>query len=175
MAPLGSNKARQVDVRLIAATNQNPSRLIAAGRFREDLYFRLAHVVVQIPPLRERGEDILLLANHFLHVANREFGKAVRGFEEEAVAELSRYGSARQCPPAPGARETAGPLEPGPAHHGGARWAAVSRYAPGDTLAAPGYWQLPWSDAYGEFESEYFRRRLESHEGSVSDWPGSWE
>ena len=168
VAPLGSTKTRQVDVRLVAATNQNPSRLIAAGRFREDLYFRLAHVVVQIPPLRERGEDILILANHFIHVANREFGKAVMGFEEEAVSELSRYswpGNVRQLQAlvkqmvlmSRDSLITAEQVR-----------VAVSRYTPGDALAAQGYWQLPWSDAYGEFEAEYFRRRLESHEGSVS-------
>jgi len=168
VAPLGSSKARQVDVRLIAATNQNPSRLIAAGRFREDLYFRLAHVVVQIPPLRERGEDILLLANHFLHVANREFGKAVRGFEEEAVTELSRYGWPGNVRQLQALVKQLVLLSRDPLITAEHVRAAVSRYAPGDTLAAPGYWQLPWSDAYGEFEAEYFKRRLESHEGSVS-------
>jgi DNA-binding NtrC family response regulator len=168
VAPLGSTKARHVDVRLIAATNQNPSRLIAAGRFREDLYFRLAHVVVQIPPLRERGEDILLLANHFLHVANREFGKSVRGFEEEAVTELGRYGWPGNVRQLQALVKQMVLLSRDPLITADQVRVAVSRYAPGERPAAPGHWQLPWSDAYGEFEAEYFRRRLESHEGSVS-------
>lgn len=168
VAPLGGAKTRHVDVRLIAATNQDPAKLIADGRFREDLYFRLAHVVVQIPPLCERGEDLLLLANHFVHVANREFGKAVRGFEEEAVAQLRRYGwpgNVRQLQALVKqmvlmSRETLITAEQ--------VRTAVSRYTPGEALAGQGYWQLPWSEAYGEFEAEYFRRRLESHDGSVS-------
>lgn len=168
VSPLGGARARHVDVRLIAATNQDPSKLIAAGRFREDLYFRLAHVVVQIPPLCERGEDLLLLANHFVHVANREFGKAVRGFEEEAVTELRRYGwpgNVRQLQALVKqmvlmSRETLITSEQ--------VRAAVSRYSPGEAMASQGYWRLPWSEAYSEFEAEYFRRRLESHDGSVS-------
>jgi DNA-binding NtrC family response regulator len=63
---LGARESRRVDVRIIAATNQDPEGLIRAGRFREDLYYRLNVVRISLPPLRERGEDIALLADYFL-------------------------------------------------------------------------------------------------------------
>jgi transcriptional regulator with GAF, ATPase, and Fis domain len=75
--PLGGSRARKVDVRVVAATNIPLDRLVAAGRFRQDLLFRLNAVTVLLPPLRERPEDIPLLAEHFLEAAARE-GKAPR-------------------------------------------------------------------------------------------------
>lgn len=64
---LGENKTRKVDIRIIAATNKNLQQLIRQGEFREDLFYRLSVIPVHIPPLRERADDILILANHFLH------------------------------------------------------------------------------------------------------------
>ena len=62
---VGSSKVQKTDVRVVAATNVNLTQAIAEGRFREDLYYRLNTVPIQVPPLRERGEDILMLADHF--------------------------------------------------------------------------------------------------------------
>jgi len=73
-----------IDLRLVAATNRNLEEMVKAGKFRQDLYFRLKVVSVMLPPLRERGEDILLLADHFLAEANASNGRAVKGFSEEA-------------------------------------------------------------------------------------------
>lgn len=70
---VGSNDARQVDVRVIAATNKDVRRGIRTGAFREDLYYRLAQTVIQLPPLRSRGKDIVLLAGYFLNKNSREF------------------------------------------------------------------------------------------------------
>ena len=72
-----------VDVRLIAATNRDLAQLVATGRFREDLYYRLKVVQLRIPPLRERREDVAGLADHFLKIYNEQFGKNFRGIAQE--------------------------------------------------------------------------------------------
>jgi transcriptional regulator with GAF, ATPase, and Fis domain len=72
---VGDSKTRKVDVRVLAATNQNLEAAVAAGRFREDLYFRLNVLRLPVPPLRERGDDVLLLARRFLHKAGETAGR----------------------------------------------------------------------------------------------------
>ena len=73
--PVGGDGPVEVDVRLIAATNQNLPQLIAQGRFRQDLYDRLAVLAIHLPPLRERPDDIMLLASHFVQETGRRFGQ----------------------------------------------------------------------------------------------------
>jgi two-component system, NtrC family, response regulator len=80
-----------VDARIIAATNRDIVKETEAGKFREDLYFRIAVIHICLPPLRERGEDILLLANIFLQKFARDLGKKVRRFSQDAVRELMSY------------------------------------------------------------------------------------
>jgi transcriptional regulator with GAF, ATPase, and Fis domain len=77
--PLGSDASTTVDVRLVCATNQNLADHLAAGRFRQDLYDRLAVLLVPLPPLRERGDDVLLLAEHFLEQEARRYRRPVVG------------------------------------------------------------------------------------------------
>jgi two-component system response regulator AtoC len=89
--PVGGSQEVQLDLRLVSATNQDLPALVAAGRFREDLYYRLAVIPLRLPSLRERGEDILLLATHFLERAAAALGKPLRGFDEEAAAWLLRH------------------------------------------------------------------------------------
>jgi two-component system response regulator HydG len=81
---VGSNTFIRTDVRIIAATNQKLASLVAAGRFREDLYYRLQVLPIEIPPLRERPEDILPLANHFIRIYSRRYGKDVKGLSKDA-------------------------------------------------------------------------------------------
>jgi two-component system response regulator HydG len=88
---VGSNEPRKVDVRLLSATNQKLDELVKAGKFREDLYFRLKVVRVVLPPLRDRREDVPLLAEHYLRRLAAEHGKAVTGITPEALRFLAAY------------------------------------------------------------------------------------
>ena len=86
--PVGSTERKKVSVRIIAATNRNLEQLVREGKFREDLYYRINVVAVDLPPLRERREDIGVLARHFLHKYTVENGKQLRGISPEALALL---------------------------------------------------------------------------------------
>jgi transcriptional regulator with PAS, ATPase and Fis domain len=88
---LGDNEVRLVNVRVIAATHVDLAGLIREGRFREDLFYRLNVVTIELPALRERREDIPLLAGYFLDKYARRSGKAVEGFSSDAKAALVRY------------------------------------------------------------------------------------
>ncbi|MBX7158206.1 MAG: sigma-54 dependent transcriptional regulator [Verrucomicrobiae bacterium] len=88
---VGSTKTMKVDVRLIAATNKDLKKLVDEGKFRDDLYFRLNVVLIALPPLRERQEDIPLMVKSFLTEFNRENGKRVRDFTPEAMERLLAY------------------------------------------------------------------------------------
>ena len=88
---VGATKTEQVDVRFVCATNKDPLEEVRAGRFREDLYYRLHVIPIAMPPLRERTEDILLIAEAFLARFAAEEKKAFRGFTAEAKAALVAY------------------------------------------------------------------------------------
>ena len=88
---MGSNKTLTADVRLIAATNKNLEERVKAGAFREDLFFRLRVVEIRLPPLRERLEDIPLLARAFLREFSEENAKPVKGFTADALELLMQY------------------------------------------------------------------------------------
>ena len=89
--PIGSTKVIHVNVRIVSATNRNIDKEVAERRFREDLYYRLNGFPVRVPPLRERREDIPLLAGHFLDRYGKEIGKAVAGFSQQTMELLQGY------------------------------------------------------------------------------------
>jgi DNA-binding NtrC family response regulator len=88
---LGGNETVETDVRVLAATNRDLEPLVTQGRFRQDLYYRLNTYTIRLPPLRERGDDLLLLAQHFLRRFGRELGKDIQGITPEARDLLRRY------------------------------------------------------------------------------------
>src|SRR2546430_1465160 len=89
--PIGSTEESDVDVRIIAATNKEFEKEIAEGRFREDLYYRLSVIPIQVPPLRERRDDIPLLARHFLERFRTTMGKPIEGISPEGMTRLESY------------------------------------------------------------------------------------
>jgi len=88
---VGATRSRKVDVRIIAATNKDLANLVRKGVFREDLFFRLHVLTIAMPPLRERGDDILLLAHHFATQFAEEFGKPTLRFSDNALQVLRNY------------------------------------------------------------------------------------
>lgn len=89
--PVGGNQTVKVDVRVLAATSRRLPEDLQAGRFREDLYYRLNVIHIQLPPLRERGDDVLLLASHFLNQLAGQEKRPVTGFTGRALAALREY------------------------------------------------------------------------------------
>ncbi|MDD2633022.1 MAG: sigma-54 dependent transcriptional regulator [Bacteroidales bacterium] len=88
---VGDTKIIPIDVRLISASNRNLMDAVAEGQFREDLYHRLNEFKVELPPLRKRGDDILIFTQHFLDEANRELNKEVKGLNDEVVQIFKNY------------------------------------------------------------------------------------
>jgi len=97
--PLGGNREIKVDVRIICATNRDPLLEVEEGRFREDLYYRVHVVPIEMPPLRERGSDIVTLSNHFLKLYAKQDKKRFKSIDKETQSLLKRYswpGNVRQ-------------------------------------------------------------------------------
>lgn len=88
---VGANRARQVDVRILAASNKDLLGLVKKGVFRDDLFYRLNVITIELPPLRERGDDVLLVANHFAHKFAGEAGKTVPQFSDHVLQIFKSY------------------------------------------------------------------------------------
>jgi len=171
MEAVGSSTRIRVDARVLAATNKDLPEEIRAGRFREDLYFRLNVVPIFVPPLRERPEDIQLLADHFMALLAREYGRRSKTFEAEAVGLLRRYGwpgnvrelrnvVERLMIMVPGEVVTAGDL----AFLGEGAVGAVGAARP-DALPAH---IVPLHLARDEFEKGYILHALAAQQGNMS-------
>src|SRR5690554_1040166 len=89
--PIGSNQEIEVDIRLITATNEDLLKAVEKGQFREDLYHRLNEFSIQVPSLEERKEDLMIFAEHFLDIANKQLNKNVLGFSDEVINVFQTY------------------------------------------------------------------------------------
>jgi two-component system nitrogen regulation response regulator NtrX len=169
MEPVGGSARIRVDARIVAATNKDLSAEIRAGRFREDLYFRLNVVPIHVPPLRERRADVPLLADHFMAVLAREYGRRPKAFERDAIVALEQYpwpGNVRELRNlverlmimVPGDRISARDLaflDPS---------AVPTPAAPAPDLGPVG----PLHDARDQFERAYILRALAEQQGNIS-------
>ena len=91
VTPVGSNQPRSIDIRLVCATNKDMNRLIGEGLFRDDLFYRINTIHIEVPPLRERGEDVVLLARYYLSHYSSKYGKDGLAFTPEALDKLRHY------------------------------------------------------------------------------------
>jgi transcriptional regulator with PAS, ATPase and Fis domain len=89
---VGENRPEPVDIRVLTATNRNLEEEIRNNRFREDLYYRLNVVNIHLPPLRDRGEDVMVIAKYLLHRYSQEFGGTVKGLSPNAVIAIRKFG-----------------------------------------------------------------------------------
>ena len=169
MEAVGGSARIRVDARVLAATNKDLPVEIRAGRFREDLYFRLNVVPIFVPPLRERIEDVALLADHFMAMLAREYGRRPKTFDADAVAALQRYpwpGNVRELRNlverlmimVPGDRVSSRDLSF--LEHG-----IVATPQATVATAAP---IAPLHDARDEFEKQYILRALAAQQGNMS-------
>jgi len=89
--PLGSNEPTPIDIRLVSATNVPIKVLADENRFRKDLVYRINTVEIQVPPLRERGNDVVLLAQHFMQIYNEKYNKSIKGMEDSTLDKIKSY------------------------------------------------------------------------------------
>jgi two-component system response regulator HydG len=154
--PVGSSQEMRLDLRVVSATHRDLVALVGEGKFRDDLYYRLAVIPVRLPSLRERGDDIMLLANHFLRRTAETTGKGVDGFDEEAEAWLLRHrwpGNVRELE---NIVERAVTL---------ARGQRIALADLGIEFTATSTWGTATSSTLAEVEDAYIRRVLEGAKG----------
>ena len=173
--PVGGTKSKKIDVRFIAATNQDLEALVSRGAFRKDLFYRLNVVTLRVPPLRDRVEDIPLLARHFLVRFAREFSKAVTDLHPSAVTELVVYKWPGNI------RELRNVIERAVMLCAGDRLtskelalllAVAEGSAAADGLAGEEYLRFPYSEAKEKalevFTLRYIKGKLAAHGGNVT-------
>jgi len=168
---VGGNKTIQVDVRVIAATNKNLEEEIKKGTFREDLYFRLNVIPFTVPPLRKRGEDILLLADYFLREFTEKRGKLLKVLSDEAKSALLSYpwpGNVRELKNlmerlsimVPSETITPKDLPPEMTEKSGLQPSSLSQ--------GPIYDAASIKEAVSQFERHYIIQKLKENDGNIS-------
>ncbi|MEK7798064.1 MAG: sigma-54 dependent transcriptional regulator [Nitrospirota bacterium] len=174
--PVGGTRSKKIDVRFIAATNQDLEARVSRGEFRKDLFYRLNVVTLRVPPLRDRVEDIPLLARHFLVRFAREFGKAVTELHPSAVTDLVVYTWPGNI------RELRNVIERAVMLCTGDRLTSkelslllpsvAEGSAAADSLAGEEYLGLPYSEAKEKvleaFTLRYIKGKLAAHGGNVT-------
>ena len=168
MEPVGGSNRIKVDARVLAATNKDLTSEIRAGRFREDLYFRLNVVPIFVPPLRDRQEDIALLADHFMGTLAREYGRRPKTFESDAIIALRQY-------PWPGnVRELRNLVErlmimvPGDRISSRDLTFLDQSLPPEPQISTQARESLPLHEARDQFERDYILRALAAQQGNIS-------
>lgn len=167
LTAVGGSRETRVDARVLAATNKDLTQEIRAGRFREDLYFRLNVIPIFVPSLRDRQEDIALLADHFMAMLAQEYGRRPKVFERDAVTALQQYawpGNVRELRNlverllimVPGERITSRDLS----------FLQPSNVPSADN-ARPAA-MAPLHDARDQFERDYILRALAQQQGNIS-------
>jgi len=166
-ARIGSTVQRTTDFRLVCASNKSLAAEVKEGHFREDLFYRINVVTIQVPPLRKRQKDIMLIALAFLDHFNRKFGKSVGPFTPETIAVLEGAYWAGNVRELQNVVERAVVIKAGgPVNPEDLGMSAASRSeADGAMAAAP----LPYRQARERFEHEYFENLLELAGGNVSE------
>ncbi|MFH1027607.1 MAG: sigma-54 dependent transcriptional regulator [Pseudomonadota bacterium] len=168
---LGDTTPTRVDVRILSATNSDLKEAIKQGIFREDLYYRLNVVNIHLPPLRERRNDIPLLAAHFIHLQNQKFDTAIKGFESDAVRLLCDFdwpGNIRQLK---NVIEACMAMETGDY----ITWETLAQFVEagfGDTPTETGsaeIGELPFNTALERFEADLLKGLLKRHGGIIEN------
>ena len=179
---VGGSQPQKVDIRFVSATNRDPLKEVEAGRFREDLYYRLYVMPLALPPLRDRGKDLLLLARHFLRQYSAEEGRSFDRFAPETEAALFDYpwpGNARQLQNVlrqvvllnEGGGEVTPDMLPPPLAQSGLHLHRLAQSAPPSTsyVAAPPRTTAPTEDSFSlaEMERGMIELALEQAGGNV--------
>jgi two-component system nitrogen regulation response regulator NtrX len=167
MEPVGGSNRIRVDARVLAATNKDLPAEIRAGRFREDLYFRLNVVPISVPSLRDRSDDIPLLADHFMAMLAREYGRRVKTFDVEAVAALKAYrwpGNVRELRNLVERLMIMVPGDVIAARDLSFLDGAVGALPPAERTST----LMPLHDARDQFERDYILRALAANDGNMS-------
>ncbi len=162
--PLGSERTERVDVRVIAATNRDLRAMVSESRFQEDLYYRLHVIPIDLPPLRQRLDDLPALVDHFVQKFSQRLGKRITGVDDAAMAELQRYhwpGNIRELE---NAIERAVVLTTGPRLTPDTVWVMGAAASP-----TPGLPSLRLHDNVEWVERETIRRSLEQSRGVKKD------
>jgi DNA-binding NtrC family response regulator len=166
---VGGSKPLQVDVRVVAATHRDLERDVREGRFRQDLYYRLQVLEIQLPPLRERPEDVPALASRFLEQLAERHGRSARRLAPDALAALSRCAWPGNVRELRNVIERAAVLAPGEEVHADDLVLPAARGIP-EASAGPS--ELPFVDAkrtaVEQFERAFLLRALRENEGNIS-------
>jgi two-component system nitrogen regulation response regulator NtrX len=168
MEAVGGSSRIKVDARVLAATNKDLTAEIRGGRFREDLYFRLNVVPIFVPPLRDRQEDIQLLADHFMAMLAREYGRRPKTFETDAVVAFSQYAWPGNVRELRNVVERLMIMVPG--DRISSRDLTFLGQSPGPAMETPAKPPTTASlhDARDQFEREYILRAMAAQQGNMS-------
>jgi two-component system, NtrC family, nitrogen regulation response regulator NtrX len=167
MEAVGGSARIRVDARVLAATNKDLPAEIRAGRFREDLYFRLNVIPIFVPPLRERPEDIPLLADHFMAQMAREYGRRPKSFERDAITVFQQYAWPGNVRELRNVVERLMIMVPGDRISSRDLAFLDQGMAPAASAAKPAP-LAPLHDARDQFERDYILRALAAQNGNIS-------